>query len=160
MRHLSKTSAMLAAVALAATGTAVSEVLAPSSASASDITTSRSNIWQSYVLANSRVGDTPYRYGGTSLWTGADCSGFTQTVYDKRSGANLPRTAEQQRRSVRAISKRWARPGDLVFFGAPAYHMGIYAGNGYVVDASRSGSTVKKRKIWTSDVRYGTLRAS
>ena len=96
-------------------------------------------------LAKSRIGRTPYRYGGTSLYTGADCSGFTKYVH-ARHGKTLPRTAEQQRRATTRVYS--PQPGDLVFFGAPAWHMGIYAGGDKVVDAGRSPGAVTERTIW------------
>ena len=93
-----------------------------------------------------------YYYGGTSPDTGFDCSGFTQYVF-KQVGISLPRTAEQQRQYVTPVSD--PQPGDLVFFGAPAYHMGIYAGNGKMWDSPRSGKAVALRDIWSSNVTYG-----
>lgn len=100
--------------------------------------------------AKSYIG-TPYVYGGTTP-SGFDCSGFTQYVFAQH-GKSLPRTAEQQRQAATPVSN--PQPGDLVFFGAPAYHMGIYAGNGQIIDAGSSGSTVKQRDIWTTAVTYG-----
>ena len=47
------------------------------------------------------------------------------------------------------------QPGDLVFFGSPAYHVGIYAGNGMIYDAGNPGTDTTKRAIWTDDVSYG-----
>jgi cell wall-associated NlpC family hydrolase len=47
------------------------------------------------------------------------------------------------------------QPGDLVFFGSPAYHVGIYAGNGMMWDSPRSGKAVALRSIWSSNVTYG-----
>jgi cell wall-associated NlpC family hydrolase len=94
----------------------------------------------------------PYHYGGTSPSTGFDCSGFTQYVFS-RVGISLPRTAEEQRQAVTPVSN--PQPGDLVFFGSPAYHVGIYAGNGMMWDSPRSGETVSKRAIWSSNVSYG-----
>jgi peptidoglycan DL-endopeptidase CwlO len=93
-----------------------------------------------------------YRYGGTTPETGFDCSGFTQYVF-RQVGISLPRTAEEQRQFVTPVSS--PQPGDLVFFGAPAYHMGIYAGNGMMWDSPRSGKAVALRSVWTSDVTYG-----
>ncbi|NNM47833.1 NlpC/P60 family protein [Knoellia koreensis] len=93
-----------------------------------------------------------YYYGGTSPQTGFDCSGFTQYVFAK-VGISLPRTAEQQRQFVTPVSD--PQPGDLVFFGAPAYHMGIYAGNGKMWDSPRTGKAVALRDIWSSSVTYG-----
>jgi cell wall-associated NlpC family hydrolase len=93
-----------------------------------------------------------YHYGGTSPSTGFDCSGFTQYVFS-RVGISLPRTAEAQRQAVTPVSN--PQPGDLVFFGSPAYHVGIYAGNGMMWDSPRSGESVAKRAIWSSNVTYG-----
>jgi cell wall-associated NlpC family hydrolase len=93
-----------------------------------------------------------YSYGGTSPSTGFDCSGFTQYVFSK-VGISLPRTAEQQRNATTRVSN--PQPGDLVFFGSPAYHVGIYAGNGMMWDSPRSGKAVALRSIWSSNVTYG-----
>ncbi|PID97374.1 MAG: hypothetical protein CSA84_00690 [Actinomycetales bacterium] len=93
-----------------------------------------------------------YRWGGTST-SGIDCSGFTQMVY-RRAGISIPRTAEAQRRAATKVSN--PRPGDLVFFGYPASHTGIYAGGGMMYDAGRRLGRTVYRKIWTSSgVSYG-----
>jgi peptidoglycan DL-endopeptidase CwlO len=94
----------------------------------------------------------PYRYGGTSPSTGFDCSGYTQYVFSK-VGISLPRTAEEQRQATTPVSD--PQPGDLVFFGSPAYHVGIYAGNGKMWDSPRTGESVSLRSIWSSNVTYG-----
>ena len=94
----------------------------------------------------------PYKYGGTSPSTGFDCSGFTQWVF-RQVGISLPRTAEEQRQAATPVSS--PQPGDLVFFGSPAYHVGIYAGNGMMWDSPRTGETVQKRSIWSGNVSYG-----
>ena len=92
-----------------------------------------------------------YVYGGTTP-AGFDCSGFTSYVF-RQVGISLPRTAEQQRQAVTTVSN--PQPGDLVFFGSPAYHVGIYAGNGMMWDSPRSGKAVALRSIWSSNVTYG-----
>ena len=94
-----------------------------------------------------------YVYGGTTP-AGFDCSGFTQYVFGQL-GISLPRTAEQQRQFATPVSN--PQPGDLVFFGAPAYHNGIYAGNGMMWDSPRTGKAVALRAIWTSAVSYGRV---
>ncbi|MDO5699366.1 MAG: C40 family peptidase [Dermatophilus congolensis] len=93
----------------------------------------------------------PYVWGGTST-KGFDCSGFTQHVYGK-AGITLPRTAAQQQRATKKVSD--PKPGDLVFFGSPAYHVGVYAGEGRMYDAPRRGKTTGLRTIWSSNVTYG-----
>jgi cell wall-associated NlpC family hydrolase len=94
-----------------------------------------------------------YVYGGTST-AGFDCSGFTQYVFGKR-GISLPRTAEAQRQAATPVSN--PQPGDLVFVGAPAYHVGIYAGNGMMWDSPRTGKAVAKRSIWSSSATFGRV---
>ena len=76
----------------------------------------------------------PYRYGGSSPSTGFDCSGFTSYVYRIARGITIPRTAEGQRKGSARVTS--PVPGDLVFFGVPATHVGIYAGNGMMYDLS------------------------
>jgi cell wall-associated NlpC family hydrolase len=92
-----------------------------------------------------------YVYGGTTP-SGFDCSGYTQYVFAK-AGRSLPRTAEAQRAAATPVSN--PQPGDLVFFGAPAFHVGIYAGNGTMWDSPRTGKTTGKHSIWSSNVSYG-----
>ncbi len=95
----------------------------------------------------------PYRYGGSSPSTGFDCSGFTSYVYKVAKGIVLPRTAEGQRRGAVKIAN--PVPGDLVFFGNPATHVGIYAGNGMMYDSPHTGEVSQLRKIYSSSVTYG-----
>ena len=94
-----------------------------------------------------------YIYGGTTT-AGFDCSGFTQYVFN-RVGISLPRTAEQQRQFATPVSN--PSPGDLVFFGAPAHHMGIYAGNGMMWDSPQTGSAISLRSIYSTGVTYGRV---
>lgn len=73
----------------------------------------------------------PYKYGGTSLTNGADCSGFTMSVY-AAFGISLPRTG--QRSAGYAVSSYdEAQPGDLLFYSG---HVAIYMGNGQIVHAA------------------------
>ncbi len=81
-----------------------------------------------------------YVYGGTTT-AGFDCSGYTQYVFGK-VGISLPRTAEDQRQATTPVSD--PQPGDLVFFGSPAHHVGIYAGNGMMWDSEQTGVPVMK----------------
>lgn len=102
---------------------------------------------------------TPYVWGGTTP-AGFDCSGFTRAVL-ARHGVGLPRTADAQMRATRHVSAAEAAPGDLVFFtsGGRAYHTAIYAGDGRIYDASRSGGSVSHRSLWTTGVVYARVLA-
>lgn len=93
----------------------------------------------------------PYVYGGSTP-AGFDCSGFTMYIFAK-VGISLPRTAAGQQAAVTRVSS--PQPGDLVFFGYPAYHVGIYAGNGMMYDSPRTGLSSGLRAIWSSSVTYG-----
>ena len=93
----------------------------------------------------------PYVYGGSTP-AGFDCSGFTMYIFAK-VGVSLPRTAAAQQAAATPVSN--PQPGDLVFFGYPAYHMGIYAGNGMMYDSPRTGLSSGLRAIWSSSVTYG-----
>lgn len=97
---------------------------------------------------------TPYKYGGTSPQTGFDCSGFVQYVY-RQAGITLPRTSMTQQQIGRRVSMNALLPGDLVFRGYPAYHVGIYVGNGQAIHSPHTGAVVSYQSIsyWTSAVR-------
>ena len=81
----------------------------------------------------------PYVYGGTSLTNGADCSGFTQSVY-ANFGVSLPRTSYEQQNAGTEVSYADAQPGDLICYGG---HVAIYMGNGRIVHASNSVDGIK-----------------
>ncbi len=154
LRHARRTFAR-AGVALALSGgllagTGLPVQTAPTAAAASSTASGVIS------TASSLVG-TPYVYGGTTPG-GFDCSGFTQYVLAQH-GISVPRTAHSQMGATARISAGEATPGDLVFFvsGGRAYHVGIYAGDGRIYDAGRSGGTVKHRSIWTSSVVYGNV---
>ena len=92
----------------------------------------------------------PYRYGGTDPATGLDCSALVQRAYADL-GISLPRTSQQQAMVGIAVpSLAQAQPGDLVCFGTPATHIGIYAGGGTMVVAPHTGTTVQIQQITTT----------
>lgn len=100
----------------------------------------------------------PYVYGGTTP-SGFDCSGFTGYVF-ARHGVSLPRVASDQYAATRHISRSNARRGDLVAFPGSGgiYHIGIYAGHNRIWHSPRTGSTVHRERIWTSNVLFGRVR--
>ncbi|MEU7814072.1 C40 family peptidase [Pseudonocardia sp. NPDC049154] len=87
----------------------------------------------------------PYVWGGTSR-AGLDCSGLTYLVL-RAHGYNPPRTAATQANWTTRISAAQARPGDLVFENYPATHVGIYIGNGRMIDAATFGTVVGERAV-------------
>jgi peptidoglycan DL-endopeptidase CwlO len=85
----------------------------------------------------------PYRWGGTDPATGLDCSGLVQRVFGDL-GITMPRVAaDQARQGTPVTSLADARPGDLVTFGSPAEHIGIYVGDGMMIDAPHTGAAVR-----------------
>jgi len=88
----------------------------------------------------------PYQWGGTSPTTGFDCSGFVQYVYGQL-GVSLPRTSQQQATvGTPVVDIADAQAGDLVFYepgpSGPG-HVGIYIGNGEMIDAPHTGTSVQ-----------------
>ncbi|MDF2907321.1 MAG: hypothetical protein K0R34_2642 [Herbinix sp.] len=86
----------------------------------------------------------PYVWGGTSLTNGADCSGFTQSVF-RDNGISIPRTSRTQALGGRRISIDEMQPGDLIFYAKDGTinHVGIYIGNGKIIAASSPKSGIK-----------------
>lgn len=81
----------------------------------------------------------PYKYGGTSLTKGADCSGFTQSVY-KHFGYKIPRTSSAQRGAGKKVSWSKKKKGDLICYSG---HVAIYIGNNKIVHASTKKTGIK-----------------
>jgi cell wall-associated NlpC family hydrolase len=90
----------------------------------------------------------PYVWGGTNPATGLDCSGLTKLVYS-RLGIDLPRVSWQQAKAGRAVDGMDdAKAGDLIFFGRPTHHVGIYIGDGKMVHAPRPGKVVEISSVY------------
>jgi cell wall-associated NlpC family hydrolase len=101
---------------------------------------------------------TPYQWGGNAPG-GFDCSGLVQWSY-KQLGVNLPRTAAQQEQAGKAISRSQLQVGDLVFYGNPAEHVGIYVGNGKMVDAPHTGASVRVENLWGGESGFRRIVGS
>ena len=81
----------------------------------------------------------PYRYGGSDLYNGTDCSGFTMRIYE-HFGYSLPHSSRSQSSYGSYVSTDSLMPGDLIFYGynGSISHVAIYIGNGQIVHASTS----------------------
>jgi cell wall-associated NlpC family hydrolase len=90
----------------------------------------------------------PYVWGGTDPKTGLDCSGLTQLVY-KNLGYDLPRVSTDQAKVGRPVDGLAnAQPGDLLAFGSPVHHVGIYIGNHQMIEAPRPGLSVRVSDVY------------
>ncbi len=83
----------------------------------------------------------PYVYGASGPNT-FDCSGFTMFVYNQ-VGVGLPHNAAMQQATCEPVSRADIQPGDLVFFGRPAHHVGMYIGGGNMIHAPHTGDVVR-----------------
>ena len=111
-------------------------------------------------FAKAQIGD---RYvAGAAGPNRFDCSGLTKYVFEKVVGKSLPHQSHAQYATVKKISFKDARPGDLVFFFRNgAHHVGIYIGGKKMVDAAGYGSGVRISPItgsWWSATYSGMGR--
>jgi len=107
-------------------------------AKSADAVSGRAGIALKYALK--QIGDR-YVFGAAGMVTW-DCSGLTMRAY-QAAGVSLPHSSAAQSRMGKKVSLNALKPGDLVFFGRPVSHVGIYLGGGKMVHAPRSGSRVK-----------------
>lgn len=150
-------------IAVSATAPEAEEVEAPAEEEAANRSEERTELSEqtvrNYEVAiNAAGGDIvsiasnllgiPYVYGGSTP-AGFDCSGFTQYVY-AAAGISIPRTSYEQGMAGTFIPASEARPGDIVW--EPG-HVGIYAGNGMVMEATLPGDVTQLRPI-TGGVQF------
>ena len=86
----------------------------------------------------------PYVWGGTSLTKGADCSGFTMSIY-AHYGVSLPHSSSAQSQMGTRVSADEVKPGDLLFYGSGNHvnHVAMYIGGGKVIHASTERTGIK-----------------
>ncbi len=114
---------------------------------AGDLAATGSDAGAAVVEQARRYLGVPYVWGGTNPATGLDCSGLVRLVYGK-FGIDLPRVSSDQARAGVAVpSLAQARPGDIVAFGHPVHHVGIYAGDGKMIEAPHPGANVRLAEI-------------
>lgn len=87
----------------------------------------------------------PYVWGASGP-DSYDCSGLTMAAWSN-AGVSLPHNAAQQRSVTSYVDRSELRPGDLVFYYSDLSHVGVYVGDGWVVDASQPGVPVRMRSM-------------
>lgn len=113
---------------------------------------SRGNVSAVIEFARSQIGEM-YLWGaaGPDAW---DCSGLTMMAW-AQSGVNLSHYTGWQWAETQRVPLSDLQPGDLVFYGdsgATSHHMGLYTGNGMMIEAPRAGVPVREASIWRSDI--------
>lgn len=112
---------------------AASSTAAPSAAAQTAVDTARAQVGKAY------------EYGGAGPDT-FDCSGLTQYAY-RAAGIELPHSSRSQSEMGTPVSRDQLLPGDLVFFYEPVSHVGIYVGDGQMVDAGNESTGVSQRSV-------------
>jgi cell wall-associated NlpC family hydrolase len=105
-------------------------------------------------LARAQTG-MPYVWGGASPESSFDCSGLVQWAFGQ-AGVRLPRTAQQQHDATARVPVEALQPGDLLFFAhtyagshEPITHVGIYVGDGRMLNAPVEGDVVREMPAFT-----------
>jgi cell wall-associated NlpC family hydrolase len=106
------------------------------------------------AFAESQIGK-PYQWGGAGPGS-YDCSGLVMVAWE-HAGVSFPHSAQDQYDLTSRVSIADLRPGDLVFYGTPTdvYHVGIYVGNGQMVDAPETGQDVMVQSIYELNLLGG-----
>lgn len=98
--------------------------------------------------ARAQIGK-PYEWAGEGP-NSFDCSGLTAYAW-RSAGVSLPHSSRAQYESLPKVSRSQIRPGDLLFYGSPIHHVGIYEGSGIMINAPQTGETVRRDSINRSD---------
>ena len=109
----------------------------PSGSAQVAVDTARAQLGKPYVYAGS----------GPSVF---DCSGLTMYAW-AAAGVSLPHNAEAQYESLPHVDQSQLEPGDLVFFGSPIHHVGMYVGGGTMIEAPYTGVDVRYHTIYRPD---------
>lgn len=112
----------------------------PASGRAADvIAAARTKLGWDYAYGGGGpFGPGPGLYGGTVGW---DCSSFMQYAFYQGAGVMLPRTADAQGSSGKAVPRSQLQPGDVIVFDTG--HDGLYIGNGQMIHSPKTGDVIK-----------------
>jgi cell wall-associated NlpC family hydrolase len=91
----------------------------------------------------------PYSWGQDGMGS-FDCSGLTSRAWGS-AGVSLSHSSRAQFGEGRRVSRSEIEPGDLVFFGSPIHHVGIYVGGGQMINAPQTGDQVGVRAAFRGD---------
>ena len=122
-----------AAATAAEPAPAASSPAAPSAAAQTAVDTARAQL------------GTAYQYGGAGP-DSFDCSGLTQYAY-RAAGIELPHSSRSQSELGTPVDRANLQPGDIVFFYEPVSHVGIYVGDGQMIDAGNEQTDVSQRTV-------------
>jgi cell wall-associated NlpC family hydrolase len=94
--------------------------------------------------------------GKPYVWAGSgpasyDCSGLTMSSW-RQAGVMMGHSAADQYASFKHVSTDQLQPGDLVFFGHPIHHVGMYVGGGMMVHAPETGELVQVSPVSRGDL--------
>ncbi|MET9380769.1 NlpC/P60 family protein [Streptomyces sp. NPDC002928] len=118
-----------------------------------DDTSASSRAAAAFAAAQTRLG-LPYVYGASGP-SSFDCSGLTSWAY-AQAGVSIPRTSQAQASAgTRIYSQSDLKVGDLVIFYGDQHHVGLYAGNGQVLHAPRTGTVVRYESISNMPFQFG-----
>jgi cell wall-associated NlpC family hydrolase len=108
----------------------------------------RASAAKAVETARAQIGK-PYEWGAGGP-DSFDCSGLTSYAWSA-AGVSLPHSSGAQYSSLPHVSRSQLAPGDLVFFGSPIHHVGIYEGAGMMINAPETGENVRRDSISRSD---------
>ena len=97
----------------------------------------------------------PYLWGGVGP-DAFDCSGLMLWSWGL-AGVRLPRVAADQQAWAVPVAAGQVRPGDLIFYGDPAYHVTMYLGNGLMIEAPFTGAQVRIEPVAAGVAGYGRV---
>jgi NlpC/P60 family len=100
---------------------------------------------------------TPYKWGGNTVDSGLDCSGFVREVVQVTTGKLLPRTAREMSHQGTKVAYTEMKPGDLVFFNTRRRefsHVGIYLGDGRFMHGASGAKSGKQVRIDSFNSAY------
>jgi cell wall-associated NlpC family hydrolase len=149
----SDTTAATAATAVTAS-TAATTIAATSATLATAPAARAQTKAQKVIALAKKYSGKKYRWGAAGP-NAFDCTGFTRFIY-KKVGVRLPHSGAQGKKGKK-VSRKNARPGDLVIFRNSAgrvFHVGIYAGGNKMYDAPTEGKKTGKHRIWSSHVEF------